>query len=299
MGILTDIRGIFWHGLPPPSAIFKMALRFSIPINVSFIDRERLPGNVSCKMEGLQKDRVFLKMLHPLPAAFFTREKCNLFLKFPQAVLREKLGIRCDLSQNGFLSRSRIVDCDCDSKGYSRHLCVSLPEQCSRREFRRHERYRILSGMISRADLWFLEGRGEPRPDNPDFSYQQGRLCPLRLVNISAGGAKVVLDKLDFLDEFATIERAQLLLRLTLALPDNESQNTWLICRCVNSSYSIKLRRLTLRLQFLMPGNPFQDAALAGDMAQLSEKQAEDDAHLGIPALKMWLAHRQENASGN
>lgn len=291
MNLLQIARNIFNGGAPSSRSVFQVAMRHDRPLNVSFMDRERLPGNVSCKMEDLRKDRIFLRLRNPLPARMFSRDKCYLYLKIPSEVLRSELGIRRDLSQNGFLSKSRILDCDCDKKGLSNHLCISLPSDYTRRELRRHERYRIFAGMISEASLWFLPEEGAPTPKVPNFSYHEGHLCPLRIINISAGGAKVVLDKLDFLDEFARIETCRLLLKLTLPVDSDDPLDTWLICKCVSSKYSINLRRFTVRLQFLLPGG----APVAPPPPQIPVVPARERE--GIKILGAWLDKQPSDQS--
>lgn len=285
-----NIRNMFCAGAPSAQAVFKTAMRHDRPVNISFLDQERLPGNISCKMEDLRKERVYLKLGHSLPAQMFRRDKCNLFLKIPKDILRRELGIKENLSQNGFLSKSRILDCDCDARGLSSHLCISLPSSYTRRELRHHERYRIFTGMISEAALWFLPEAGSPASPSPDFSYQQGQLCPLRLMNISAGGAKVVLDKLDFLDKFAEIEKSRLLLKLSLPVSEDQPLDTWLICRCVSSKYSINLRRFTMRLQFLTPAGLPAKGSLPVAKEDADDSLADGQPDVNVLNLAGWLS---------
>ena len=107
--------------------------------------------------------------------------------------------------------------------------------------------------MVKAAGLWLPFSR---LPENqlqfgtPDFMYREGCPSQLRLVNISAGGARVQLDQVDFLEEFNNMDGKQVMLLVSLYKTGNKHFSVLAVCKCVESAYSIILRRLTLRLQF-------------------------------------------------
>ena len=287
----------FWRRLraalrrrePPPAAIFQSAWKHQAMVSVSFVDRRRSLHNVECRIHDIRKGRVNLELVFPLRAALLERGRCALYFKLPPAVLKREFGIRSSPGQNGFLCRSSLIPGTIDARGDVRDISVEMPRGYTRRELRRHERYRVFSGQVDDAGLW-IPARTAPGapPDLPGT----GRQYAVRLVDISAGGAKAILEDVEFFDEFTLLDESRLLLRLSLNLTSGERLDTFLLCRCVSSSYSIRLRRLTLLLQFLSPCAPPDHGAaeLSTDMDAAAATGDEETDRSGIAVIRPWLA---------
>lgn len=262
------LRRAFRYGDPAVEAVLVAAGRRDCPVNLSYVDRERILRNLGCEISSVRKTRIVLRLDEEQPAESFNHEKCYIYFKLPENALK-KLGFTKKLEQNGFLCKSYIQDCEADENGAITRVHIAPPKSYVRRELRSHERYRIFSGMIADAALWVMRDGDDGHfiPGEPDFSCKPGEAGSLRIINISAGGAKVVIEKTDFLEELSSVGQKNLLLRLGLNIVPGEVLDTYIVCCCVGSNYSIKQRRFTLRLRFLpsrnLPGlAPSQDMAL-------------------------------------
>lgn len=277
----------FWRRLraalrrrePPPAAVFQSAWKHHSVVNVCFVDRRHSLHNVECLIHDIRKGRVNLELVLPMRATLLERGRCSLYFKLPPAALKREFGIRSSPGQNGFLCRASLVPGTINARGDVRDISVEMPRSYTRRELRRHERYRVFSGQVADAGLW-IPARADAgaAPGLPGA----GRQYAVHLVDISAGGAKAILEDVEFFDEFTLLDESRLLLRLSLNLTSGERLDTFLLCRSVNSSYSIRLRRLTLLLQFLSPRAPSDQGAAA-------DNDAGTDRN-GIAIIRHWLA---------
>lgn len=255
--LLERISRVFHHGAPSAEAVLVAAGRFGCPVNLSYVDKERILRNLGCLVSSIRKNRVTLKLDEAQPGDYFNHEKCYIYFKLPETAL-EKLRLAKEPAYKGFLCKSSILDCKTGDDGLARKLEISLPRDYIRRELRSHERYRIFSGMMADAALWILSGKdGHIMSRKPDFScHPDGQGPSLRIINISTGGARVIIDKTDYLEELASAGQKTFLLRLGLNIVPGEVLDTFIVCGCVGSNYCIGQRRFTLRLRFLHNRNP-------------------------------------------
>ncbi len=284
------LRAVLRRREPPPAAIFHSAWKHHSVVNVSFVDRRHSLHNVECRIHDIRKGRVNLELVLPMRATLLERGRCSLYFKLSPAVLKREFGITASPRQNGFLCRASLIPGTADPRGDVRELSVEMPRSYTRRELRRHERYRLFSGQVAGAGLWIPARAGtEAVADPPGMT---GRQYVAHLVDLSAGGAKATLEDVEFFDEFSCLDESRLLLRLRLNLTSGERLDTFLLCRCVSSSYSIRLRRLTLLLQFLSPCAP--SGAEPAELPEAADATAETGDRgtdkNGISVIRRWLA---------
>lgn len=256
MSLRERIRKVFRYGDASVEEVLVAAGRLGCPVSLSYVDRDRILRNLNCHVSSIRKNRVMLKLDDPQPASGFNQEKCYIYFKLPNAAM-ERLNFARDPKQNGFLCKSSIVECFPDGQDMARKLALAMPRDYIRRELRSHERYRVFSGMLADAALWIMDGAqgGQFVAREPDFTCNPEMPSSLRIVNISAGGARVVIEKTDYLEELANVDQKTFLLRLGLTIVPGEVLDTYIICGCVGSNYSIGQRRFTLRLRFLLNRN--------------------------------------------
>lgn len=268
MSLRERIRKVFRYGDASIEEVLVAAGRLGCAVNLSYVDRNRVLRNLNCHVSSIRKNRVMLKLDDSQPASDFNQEKCYIYLKLPPAAM-ERLHFTRDPKQNGFLCKSSIVECFADEEGMTRKVAIAMPRGYIRRELRSHERYRVFSGMLADAALWIMDGAqgGQFIARDPDFTCSPGMPSSLRIVNISAGGARVIIEKTDYLEELANVDQKTFLLRLGLNIVPGEVLDTYIICGCVGSNYSIQQRRFTLRLSFLLSRNS-QDRQMRQDAAQ-------------------------------
>ena len=267
MSLRERIRKVFRHGDASVEEVLVAAGRLGCPVNLRYVDRNRVLRNLNCHVSSIRKNRVMLKLDDSQAASVFNQEKCYIYLKLPPAAM-EKLHFVRDPKQNGFLCKSSIAECFPDEEDVTRKVAIAMPRSYIRRELRSHERYRVFSGMLADAALWIMDGvqGGQFVARDPDFTCNPGMPSSLRIVNISAGGARVIIEKTDYLEELANVDQKTFLLRLGLNIVPGEVLDTYIICGCVGSNYSIEQRRFTLRLSFLLSRNS-QDSQIRQNAA--------------------------------
>ena len=196
MSLRERIRKVFRHGDASVEEVLVAAGRLGCPVNLSYVDRNRVLRNLNCHVSSIRKNRVMLKLDDSQAASVFNQEKCYIYLKLPPAAM-EKLHFVRDPKQNGFLCKSSIAECFPDEEDVTRKVAIAMPRSYIRRELRSHERYRVFSGMLADAALWIMDGvqGGQFVARDPDFTCNPGMPSSLRIVNISAGGARVIIEK--------------------------------------------------------------------------------------------------------
>ncbi len=257
MQFFKNLCRAFLRSDPPPAAIFKHVYRNRERVSLSFIDKQRLLRNLSCHIKAIRANSLLLDFQSPLSANLFNQEKCHLYFKLPNEIIKNKLHIKQNPEQNGFLCKSNILSLGiADDAGNVRQVRVKMPQKYIRRELRRHERYNVFSEIASKACLYFLPRDDVEVSGNGGSDTGTAKFFEPHLADISAGGAKVIIEQVDFLDEFAILDSYRLLLKLPLNASLGEKLDAWLACRCVKSNYSINLRRFSLRLEFISPKLP-------------------------------------------
>lgn len=283
------IRAAFSRRDAAPAAVVHSAWKHNALVNLSVVDQERTVRNVDCRILGIRRQRIILHADEAQAMRLTDRSKCFLYFKLTPAVLRRELGFSSQPEQNGFLCRSTIAGLGPDAA--TGQISVLMPEEYTRRELRHHERYQLFDGMVVGATLEFMPLAPGPLAAAPVACARHD----VRLLNISAGGARIVLDDVDFLDGFSHLEERGLILRLLLANGGGRAgqRHMALHCRCVGSHYTIRSRRLSILAQFLSqcPGqdSPSRDALPAASCPRVAgcgpDARASAD---GIPAIHDW-----------
>lgn len=249
MSFRERIRRVLHYGDPDAETVL-MACPPDCPVNLDFVDHERKLRNLGCRIGEVSRNGVLLRLDEPLSASNFNNEKCHIYFKLPPDAL-ERLCFAHEPEQNGFLFKSILLDCE--TFGEIDAISIALPRSYTRRELRSHERYRMPQNMVADANLWIMPSTASAALINrePSFRLAPGEAASLRIINLSAGGARLSIENTDFLEELTNLDQKNLLLRLALNLSNGQTLENYIICGCVGSNYNIRLRRHTLRLRFL------------------------------------------------
>ncbi len=238
---------------PRPYAVIHAAFKHDAGVSLFFVDRQRQLENVICYIKSVKKNRILLRSRKNFLPDILNNEKCSIYFKLPYDVIVNDLKLPSATARYGFLCKSRIISNGINKETRACEISICMPDQYIQRELRKYERVYPSLGMVKAAGLWLPFSR---LPENqlqfgtPDFMYREGCPSQLRLVNISAGGARVQLDKVEFLEEFNNMDGKQVMLLVSLCKAGIKHFSVLAVCKCVESTYSIILRRLTLRLQF-------------------------------------------------
>ena len=159
MSLRERIRKVFRHGDASVEEVLVAAGRLGCPVNLSYVDRNRVLRNLNCHVSSIRKNRVMLKLDDSQAASVFNQEKCYIYLKLPPTAM-EKLHFVRDPKQNGFLCKSSIAECFPDEEDVTRKVAIAMPRSYIRRELRSHERYRVFRACLRmpRSGSW-MESR--------------------------------------------------------------------------------------------------------------------------------------------
>lgn len=264
--------------------IINAAVKHDVGMSLFFVDRQRQLENVICYIKSVKKNRIILRSRKNFLPDILNNEQCSLYFKLPYNVVVEDLKLPVSSARQGFLCKSRIISNSLDKHTKACEILIVMPTQYVQRELRRHERVYPSPAMIKGAGLWLPFSRLPEKQSQfgtPDFILRND--CPtsqVRLVDISAGGARVQIDKVDFLEEFKNMDGRQLLLLVSIYKIGNKHFSVLTACKCIESSYSVILRRLTLRLNFVKIWSYSED--------RLSQVWTPVGAE-GIPAILEWI----------
>lgn len=258
MPIWDAIKNIFATAIPRhqprPHAVIQAAFRHGAGVSLFFVDRQRQLQNVVCYIKAIRKNFILLNSRKNFLPDILRNEKCSIYFKLPYNVIINDLRLPPPTARYGFFCKSRIISNTVNEKNTTCEIRIRIPLQYVQRELRKHERVYPASGMLTEAALWLPFSRLSESPPGllpPDYACRDACPSQLHLVNISAGGAKVQLDRIEFLEKFHDMDDKELMLRVTLRRNDGSRLNALTVCQCVESAYSITLRRLILRLHFI------------------------------------------------
>lgn len=256
MPIWDSVKKLFSSAsthLPRTYAVLNAAHKHDAGVSLFFVDRQRQLENVICYIKSVKKNTMLLKCRKNFLPDILNNEKCSIYFKLPYDVIINILKLPSATARYGFLCKSRIISNTLNKETGSCEILIETPVQYIQRELRRHERVYPSLQMVKGLGFWLPFNRLPAHPQqagSPDYAYSEGLPPQLRLVNISAGGARVQLDKVEFLEEFNNMDGKEVLLLVSLHKSSGKHVSVLTVCKCVESTYSIILRQLTLRLQF-------------------------------------------------
>ena len=265
-----------------PLRLLRTAARHRSTVQLFLLGQQRQMENIPCKIERVDKQSLVLRHAGPWPTDCPGRGQCSLYFKLPLAAHLYLPGLTSSRAHEGFLCQTRIMEGRPQPDGGMR-LHLRLPATALQRELRRHDRYFISPGCVEMLELWLpwdppSAGLPADLPTDSSASFNASRRqARLRLVNLSAGGAKLQIDNVDFTEDLANMDLKQALIRLQLRGLHQPQPESWLLCRCVESRYNIHLSRLVLRLSFCQ----YRDAR-ADNWDSVGEQ--------GVAVLQHWLA---------
>ncbi|WP_165070171.1 hypothetical protein [Desulfovibrio sp. ZJ200] len=238
---------------PRTLAVLNAAYKHDAGVSLFFVDRQRQLENVICYIKAVKKNTILLKSRKHFLPDILNNEKCSIYFKLPYDIIVNNLKLPSNTARYGFLCKSRIISNTLNKETGACEILIETPGRYIQRELRRFERVYPSLQMVKGLGFWLPFARLPAYPQQagpPDFVYT-GELPPqLRLINISAGGARVQVDKVEFLEQFNSLDGKEVLLLISLYISSGRHISELTVCKCIESTYSIILRRLTLRLQF-------------------------------------------------
>lgn len=256
MPIWDSVKNLFSSASTHPPrtfAVLNAAHKHDAGVSLFFVDRQRQLENVICYIKSVKKNTILLKCRKNFLPDILNNEKCSIYFKLPYDVIVNTLKLPSATARYGFLCKSRIINNTLNKETGACEILIETPTHYIQRELRRFERVYPSLQMVKGLGLWMPFARLPAHPQlagPPDFAYNASLPPQLRLVNISAGGARVQLDKVEFLEQFNNLDGKEMLLLVSLHIGSGKHISLLTVCKCVESTYSIILRRLTLRLQF-------------------------------------------------
>ena len=256
MPIWDSVKKIFSSASthqPRTLAVLNAAHKHDAGVSLFFVDRQRQLENVICYIKSVKKNILLLKCRKNFLPDILNNEKCSIYFKLPYDVIVNSLKLPSATARYGFLCKSRIISNTLNKETGACEILIETPSHYIQRELRRFERVYPSLQMVKGLGFWLPFNRLPAHPQlagPPDFTYNPSLPPQLRLINVSAGGARVQLDKVEFLEEFNNLDGKEVLLLISLHQSSGKHISVLTVCKCVESTYSIILRQLTLRLQF-------------------------------------------------
>lgn len=237
----------------PIMALLRAALAHHVCVEVLFTDRNRQMDNVYCRIMALgDKSLRLVSATKFLPDAL-NGEQCLLYFNLPRTFLVNTFKMSPGQARAGFLCKTRIIHNHLEPEKRFCEIEVAMPHAYVQRSLRKHERVFPSVGMVKTVDLWL---RGKlPKHwrelGSADFTFRQGEPSRLKLINISASGARIEIDEVEENERYRRLTGTQMLLCIVLCGPGRKRCVAPVVSHCVESLYSGTLRRLSLRLRFV------------------------------------------------
>lgn len=234
-------------------AVLNMALKRKVCVEILFTARNRQLDDVYCRIKALcEKSMLLVSGTSFLPDAL-NGEQCLIYFNLPYSFLVNTFKMPPNLARMGFLCKSRIIHNSLNPESRACEIEIDLPQIYVQRSLRRHERVFPSPVMVRTVDLW-LRGKLPKhwRELGPaDFFFKGGCPSRLRLINISASGARIEVNEVEEEDRFHKLIGTQMLLCVVLNRPGLKRCVIPVVCQCVEGLYSGTMRRLSLRLRFI------------------------------------------------
>lgn len=236
-----------------PAKILFVAQKRQIFLRLFFVDRQRQMKNVICEVTGVCPNKILLKSSERFLPDVLCHERCSLHLMFPHSVAAKYLGIKDAALRHGFLCKCRIRHNWISTKTKDCIIEVTMPEKFIVRDMQQHERVTPTGLMLKEMDIWLVSNRLPRSPDDlptPLFSCREGACSCLRLINISAGGARIQIDGVQCSGTPRATMSKMVMLRVVLYKTRRKELPLVIACNCVKVHYSPQVNILTLFLKF-------------------------------------------------
>ncbi len=266
---------------PSVGMVLDAAFAHQVCVEVLFINRNRQMDNVYCRIQSMGPSGIQLvSNINFLPDAL-NDEQCLIYFNLPRTLLAHVFKMPPSEARKGFLCKTHIIHNQLNPESRQCELKVGRPEAYVQRALRKHERVFPSAGMVRSVDLWLRSKLPSHWRElgSPDFCFREDNSGSLRLVNISAGGARLEMDDVAAQDRYHRLAGTQMLLCVVLNRPGRRRCVAPVVCHCVEGLYSATLRRLALRLRFVQ-------VWLTDCDGQGSWVRVEDE---GVPALHDWI----------
>ena len=266
-----------------PGKVLLAVKKQHLLLRLFFVDRQRQLENIACEVVHLSPTKVILKSSKCFLPDVLKGERCSLYVKIPHDITKKYIGLVNPAVRHGFLFKSRIVANYIDPVLKKCIIELTMPHSYVQRDLQRHERVSPTPLMLKEISLWLCGKRLPHSPhDLPEsaFSYCNGEANPsMQLINLSAGGLRVQLDKLVDSDDQRRDLKRPMVVHLVLYKPMRKELSVWAVCTCVKVHFSSNLKILTLFLKFVGVWNDPEDG---GRGWQSIERE-------GVLAIESWV----------
>lgn len=238
-----------------PGKVLLVVKKQHLLLRLFFVDRQRQLENIACDVVHLSPTRVILKSNKRFLPDVLKGERCSLYVKIPHDITKKYIGLVNPAVRHGFLFKSRIVANYVDPESKDCIIELTMPHSYVQRDLQRHERVSPTPLMLKEISLWLCGKRLPHSPNDlpaPAFSCRNGEASPsVQLINLSAGGLRVQLDKLADSENPRRDLKRPMVLHLVLYKPMRKELSVWVVCTCVKVHFSSHLKILTLFLKFV------------------------------------------------
>ena len=288
MGLFKAIGRVLWrltlrYRHVQPSKVLWAVQKQHLLLRLFFVDRQRQLENIACEVIYLSPQKIILKSNKRFVPDVIKGERYSLYVKIPHNITEKYIGAVNPAVRHGFLFKARILANYVDPASKECIIELTMPHSYVQRDLQRHERVNPTPLMLKEISLW-LCGRRLPYSPNelqkPAFSYHNGEANPsVQLINLSAGGVRVQLDKLEVTDNSRKDLKRPMVLHLVLYKPMRKELSVWVVCTCVKVHFSSHLKILTLFLKFV---RVWDDPDEGGRGWLPIERE-------GVPAIECWV----------
>ena len=288
MGFFNAVGSMLWrfslrYRHMQPGKVLLAVQKQHLLLRLFFVDRQRQLENVACDVIYLSPKKIILKSSKRFLPDVLKGERCSLYVKIPHNITEKYIGVVNPAVRHGFLFKSRILANYVDPASKECIIELSMPHSYVQRDLQRHERVNPTPLMLKEISLWLCGKRLPYSPNDlpqPAFSYHNGEANPaVQLINLSAGGLRVQLDKLEDTENPKRDLKRPMVLHLVLYKPMRKELSVWAVCTCVKVHFSSQLKILTLFLKF---ARVWDDPDEGGRGWLPIERE-------GVPAIEGWV----------
>ncbi|MTJ92325.1 MAG: hypothetical protein F8N36_05615 [Desulfovibrio sp.] len=224
-----------------------------IPVRLYFINRQSLMQNILCDIINVDLKKIILKSDKKIIPDTLHGEKCSVYIKIPNTISKTKLKIKNTNSFNCFLCNSYVIKNTFSRKNNCSYIEVATPDNFIEKQLQRHERVYVTKRMVKEIGLWFCADTISDVSELgiPNYCCSENESDEkIRVVNISAGGVRIEIDQVCDVVKLKESFSKKNVLKLILYKTLKKELEIIVVCRCVNTHYSIQAKRLTLFLCF-------------------------------------------------
>ncbi len=263
--------------------LLRISYQRKMPLRLVFSGRSKQTENLACTVLRYDYETILLSCPKIFVPDALSGEHCCVFIKLAPTLLPQYILNRQDTPGGGFLCNSRILYNQVNRQKRTSEICVVFPSTYVQRELRRYERVRPPLRAIVDMGLWNRSAHLPISREHlglPVLFYRDSGLKQFTLMDISAGGAKLLLKNISTQACASRYDGSHLIFLISLTqVGKKENLSLLLAARCLEALWHEEHRTVTMRLTFTHIGQTqrFQQS--------ISWQKLED----GVPAMVEWV----------